>query len=319
MRLILHRHIGSATKFAMTFSEAAVDASLRTVMFAHLDYLLAGSSDGTLPSALINTFVFDGRPLRLTVQTGIWKPAMLTAALTIRTTFTPSNQPPPYADDIGADGVLRYKYRGENHDHADNRSLRAAMEGGLPLAYFVGVARGVYQPIYPVWLVAEDRQRHEFAIAVDEGQRFVDLSAISSAQRAYLARLTRIRLHQPVFRARVLRAYGERCAMCRLHHPELLDAAHIIPDGAPNGDPVVPNGLALCKLHHAAFDANLVGVRPDLVVDVARRLLDEVDGPMLRHGIQGMAGTHILLPTERAARPDRQRLEMRYEQFKAAS
>ncbi len=107
--------------------------------------------------------------------------------------------------------------------------------------------------------------------------------------------------------------------MCRLHHPELLDAAHIIPDGAPKGDPVVPNGLALCKLHHAAFDANLVGVRPDLVVDVARRLLDEIDGPMLRHGLQGMAGIQILLPAERAARPDRQRLELRYEHFKAAS
>jgi putative restriction endonuclease len=271
-----------------------------------------------LPSSLINTFSFDGKPLRLIVQTGIWKPAVLRAALTIRTTFTPANLPPPYADDIGPDGVLRYKYRGEDPAHADNRSLREAMREGLRLAYFVGVARGVYRPIYPVWLVAEDRLRHEFAIAVDEGQRLVDLSATSSAQREYLERLTRIRLHQPVFRARVLRAYGERCAMCRLHHPELLDAAHIIPDGAPRGDPVVPNGLALCKLHHAAFDANLVGVRPDLIVDVAPRLLEEIDGPMLRHGLQGMAGVTILLPGERAARPDPERLELRYDQFKTA-
>jgi putative restriction endonuclease len=190
---------------------------------------------------------------------------------------------------------------------------------GLPLAYFVGVARGIYVPRYPVWLVEEDPARHEFAIAVDEGQRFIDLSSLATPQRAYLARLTSVRLHQLVFRARVLRAYGERCAMCRLHEAQLLDAAHIIPDGQPKGDPVVPNGLALCKIHHAAYDVNLIGVRPNLVVEVAQRLLDGTDGPMLRHGLQEMAGAQLLVPREHAAQPDPERLELRYEQFRAAS
>jgi putative restriction endonuclease len=193
------------------------------------------------------------------------------------------------------------------------------MVGALPLAYFVGVAKGVYLPRYPVWLVDEDPGRHEFAIALDEGQRVVDLTSLQTPQRAYLERLTQVRLHQPVFRARVLRAYGERCAMCRLHHAELLDAAHIIPDGQPKGDAVVPNGLSLCKIHHAAYDVNLLGVRPDLVVQVAPHLLDEIDGPMLRHGLQEMAGEKLVVPTERAARPDRERLAERYEQFRAAS
>jgi putative restriction endonuclease len=295
-----------------------LDSRIRAAMFDHLDRLLATSPDGSLPSSAINSFTFEGRALRLIVQSGIWKPAGLEAALTIRTTYTPPNQLPPYADDVDG-GVVHYKYRGTDPQHADNRALRQAMVHGAPLAYFVGVARGVYVPRYPVWLVDENVARHEFAVAVDEGQRFVDLSALPEPQRAYVERLTRARLHQPVFRARVLRAYHERCAMCHLHHPELLDAAHIIPDGQPKGDPVVPNGLSLCKIHHAAYDANLLGVRPNLVVEVAPRLLRESDGPMLTHGLQGVHGEQILVPRERAAQPDQERLEVRYEQFKAAS
>src|SRR5919197_4456221 len=48
----------------------------------------------------------------------------------------------------------------------------------------------------------------------------------------------------------VLRAYRERCAICRLRREELLDTAHILADGHPRGAPIVPNGLALCTLHH---------------------------------------------------------------------
>lgn len=288
-------------------------------MFAHLDALLRGHPSGALRSSDINTFSYEGRALRLIVQSGIWKPAGMSAALTVRTTFTPADQPPPYSDDMGTDGLVRYKYRGTDPTHPDNRALREAMVRGLPLAYFIGVNRGVYVPRYPVWLRHEDTGRHEFAMAVHEGQRFVDLSALNIDQRRYVERLTKARLHQPVFRVRVLRAYAERCAMCRLHHPELLDAAHIIPDGQPNGDSVVPNGLSLCKIHHAAYDANLLGVRPDLTVQVAPRLIDEIDGPMLRHGLQAMADARLEIPRERAAQPDPDRLQVRYEAFLAAS
>lgn len=294
------------------------DSRVRTEMFAHLDRLLSRSPDGSLSSSDINTFTFEGRSLKLIVQTGIWKPAGFDAALTIRTTFTPANQLPPYADDVQG-GVLHYKYRGTDPSHADNRALREAMIRGLELVYFIGVDRGVYVPRYPVWLVAEDPAAHEFAVAVDEGQRFVDLNALPASQREYVERLTRARLHQPVFRARVLRAYHERCAMCRLNHPELLDAAHIIPDGQPEGDPVVPNGLSLCKIHHAAYDADLLGVRPNLMVEVAPRLLKETDGPMLTHGLQSMQGQELLIPREKIAQPDRSRLGVRYEYFLAAS
>ncbi|TFH46735.1 MAG: hypothetical protein E4G94_01800 [ANME-2 cluster archaeon] len=60
-------------------------------------------------------------------------------------------------------------------------------------------------------------------------------------------------LHQRGFRERVLLAYHTQCSFCRIKHAELLDAAHIIPDSEPKSLPVVPNGISLCKLHHAGF------------------------------------------------------------------
>ncbi|MDP9397826.1 MAG: HNH endonuclease, partial [Actinomycetota bacterium] len=240
------------------------------------------------------------------------------AALTIRTTYTPPSQLPPYEDDLGGDGLVRYKYRGADPQQSDNRALRAALSRGLPLAYFVGIDKGVYSPHYPVWLVGEDAARHEFAVAVDQGQRLVSPGALAGPQREYVARLTKLRLHQPVFRARVLRAYAETCAMCRLRHAELLDAAHITPDGRPLGTPVVPNRLALCKLHHSAYDRNILGVRPDLVVEVQQRILDEIDGPMLRHGLQEMTGVRLTIPRSHDAQPDRARLTERYAEFRLA-
>jgi putative restriction endonuclease len=106
--------------------------------------------------------------------------------------------------------------------------------------------------------------------------------------------------------------------MCRLRHPELLDAAHIIPDGDPGGEPVVPNGLSLCKIHHAAFDADMLGVRPDLVITVRRDVLEEHDGPILQYGLQALSGQRLEPPRERIARPDPARLELRYDRFLAA-
>jgi len=116
----------------------------------------------------------------------------------------------------------------------------------------------------------------------------------------------------------VLRAYESRCALCRLGHPPLLDAAHILPDGHRRGEPVVPNGLAMCKIHHAAYDADIIGIRPDLVVEVRNDVLQEIDGPMLRHGLQEMHGSSISVPRSRRDHPDPTRLEERYEQFRAA-
>jgi putative restriction endonuclease len=299
--------------------DTQADARLRAAAFDHLDRLRAITPDDALRSADINTFVFEGRPLRLIVQTGIWKPAGLDAALSIRTTFTPANQPPPYEDDLGTDGLVRYKYRGTDPNHSDNRSLREAQRTMAPLTYFVGIASGVYHATYPVWIVGEDPERLEFTVAVDRAQTALTGVDLTWPEREYSLSLTNNRLHQPVFRTRVLRAYADTCAVCRLRHAELLDAAHILPDTHPNGLPIVPNGLALCKIHHAAYDKNILGIRPDLVVEIQERLLHEIDGPMLKHGLQGMNGGTLTIPRARDAQPDPGRLRERYEAYRSAS
>jgi putative restriction endonuclease len=296
-----------------------LDTRLRGAMFAHLARVSADHPDGAR-SDVINSFVFNGGQMRLIVQPGIRKPASIEAALTIRTTWTPPGADAPYADEVGPDGSLRYKWRGTDPNHPDNRALREAMLRRVPLAYFYPVARGVYQAIYPVYLVNEDPAAHEFGVDLgqypdhddEDGGEHTPLS------RRYTRRLTLHRLHQVLFRPKVLRAYETRCALCRLRHPPLLDAAHILPDRHPHGDPVVPNGLAMCKIHHAAYDANIIGVRPDHVVEVRRDVLIEIDGPMLRHGLQEMHGTTIVLPRSRRDHPDPTRLEERYTQFRAA-
>jgi putative restriction endonuclease len=97
----------------------------------------------------------------------------------------------------------------------------------------------------------------------------------------------------------------------------MLDAAHITPDSDPEGEPAVNNGLSLCKLHHAAYDQSIFGIRPDYKIEVRRDILEEVDGPMLKHGLQEIAGTEIAVPGRVADRPDPERLGLRYEQFRA--
>lgn len=294
-----------------------VDTRMRLEMFRHLDRVSAAHPDG-IPSNVVNTFVFDGVPVRLIVQPGIRKPAHLSAALTIRTTYTPPGAEAPYEDGVSPDGSLRYKWRGTDPEHPDNRALRAAMARGAPLAYFYPVAKGVYHAIYPVYLVDEDSAAHEFAVDLGE-YRDREEGEGSTMDRRYARRLTLHRLHQVIFRPKVLRAYESRCALCRLGHAPLLDAAHILPDHHRRGEPVVPNGLAMCKIHHAAYDSNIIGIRPDRVVEVRDDVLIEIDGPMLRHGLQEMHGSTIYLPRSRRDQPDPTRLEERYEQFRSAA
>jgi putative restriction endonuclease len=175
-------------------------------------------------------------------------------------------------------------------------------------------------PVYPVYVVADDTARREFVFALDEGLRFLpNPEAPNPAERRYAERVAWQRLHQPEFRARVILAYEGRCTVCRLRHRELLDAAHIISDRHDRGDPIVPNGLSLCKIHHAAYDRSLLGITGDGEVRINAKVLDEVDGPMLEHGLKEMHGGAILQPGRRVDRPDPDRLDERYRQFLAAA
>jgi len=268
-------------------------------------------------------FSSEGRRVPLMGPQGIFKPAVLSRApLSITTVPVVEGKDRPYEDEMGPDGFLRYRYRGTDPHHHDNVGLRRAMEEQLPLVYLYGTAPGWYRPEWPVFIVGDDPLALTFTVAMDDPQLLrpdLTIDVVDDARRSYITRLVRHRLHQLAFRQRVLMAYRESCAICRLHHVELLDAAHILPDNHPRGEPVVTNGLALCKLHHAAFDRHIVGVRPDLVVEVRHDILEEVDGPMLRHGLQGLQGNKlVVVPNQLAQRPNPDSLAERYEVFRSA-
>lgn len=65
----------------------------------------------------------------------------------------------------------------------------------------------------------------------------------------------------------------------------------------------MPNGLSLWALHHAAFDSNVLGVRPDLKIEIRLDVLEEEDGPMLQHGPQRFHGSDLQVPRIEAHRP----------------
>jgi putative restriction endonuclease len=241
---------------------------------------------------------------------GIWNPRGYQATLTIVT--SPDG---PYPDREIDGGLLQYSYQ-KGPEGGKNLKLRAAMELSLPLIRLNKIGKNAYSPIYPVFVVGDNPITREFTLTVDEVLRSVPLGhQLSPIEKAYAARIIQQRVHQPAFRARIMLAYDGQCTVCNLKHPELLDAAHIIEDGAPGGDPVVSNGLSLCKIHHAAYDRQLMGIDPDYVVHVNTDLLLEVDGPMLRHGLQEMHGRALTTPTRRRDRPDPERLDQRFSQF----
>ncbi len=281
----------------------------------YLEAATAVSADGSLTRGVLDSFDVDGQPHRLIDRNrGIWNPRRLQATLSIV-----SSPDGPYTDEALDGGLFRYDYR-SGSDEGDNTKLRRAHELDLPIILLRKIAPNAYVPVFPVYVVADDRKHRQFYIALDESLRFLrDPVHPTADERRYSERVARRRLHQPAFRAKVLRAYEVRCAVCSLRHGNLLDAAHIIVDTEELGTPVIPNGLSLCKIHHAAYDGNLLGISPDCDIRIAHELLKEIDGPMLRHGLQEMNGRKLILPSRRADHPDRDRLAQRYQHFQKAS
>jgi putative restriction endonuclease len=220
---------------------------------------------------------------------------------------------------LQADGTVTYRYRGTDPSHHENVGLRRAMQDRIPLIYFHATVPARYIAAWPVYIVGDDPGQLAFRVDVDTLKPWTvgsDQIAEPDLSRRYGLRTTRQRLHQQAFRDRVLRAYREHCAVCRLRHTELLDAAHIIPDSDPEGEPRVSNGLSLCKIHHAAYDQELFGIRPDLIIEVRQSILKEADGPMLRHGLQEIHDSRIYEPSKAEWRPDEDALERRYTSFR---
>ncbi|MFM2105299.1 MAG: hypothetical protein RL338_331, partial [Chloroflexota bacterium] len=233
------------------------DAQIRRAVFDWLTEHRQSIGEVISRTALTSFSLGDQR-IPLIGARGIWKPAVCELPISIATTVRG-----PYSDVFDdRTGTLHYSYRGTDQsfvNHSDNVGLRRAMQERVPLIYFHAIEPGSYVAAYPVFVVGDNPAALTFTMQVDDMSAALTstdgslrVAEDEDARRAYVTRSVRQRVHQASFRERVIRAYQERCALCSLRHPELLDAAHIIRDLDPDGDPVVSNGVSLCKLHHAA-------------------------------------------------------------------
>ena len=291
------------------------DDGLRAACFLALDALRAQLGE-ELPytGGLERGFTYAGVPRIpfLNRQKGIYRAAIQRgpAALSVQTSANT-----PYADEATEEGFL-YDYRAGARGEADNEALRAVHTLLVPVVYFVGTRPGWYKPIYPCW-VGEVRAIERRVLLTVGVMDPAPVAPEDDLVRRVTFRETKVRVDQARFRARVLPVYRERCTICRLKEIRLLDAAHIMPFADPVATESVSNGVSLCSIHHRAFDRHLVGISPDYEVRVSRRLLDDDDGPMLDL-LKDFHGRSIELPHRPAARPDRERLAVRFDDFLAS-
>lgn len=317
--LLFHKDSYDALELNQTASvDLMLEREVRDAVFLYLRQEVDEHS--VVSSAALRQFEFRGQHMHLASQQGIFKPRQLSLPISIRTAPPSTGREPPYPDRIDADHTLQYAYRGLDADFHENVGLRRLGETGLPLVYLHGVAKGRY--LVSGALVVDDRPADlMFSVALTEIDTVtpgLTLSTFDQVQRTHQMRLVKTRVNQSSFRERVMSAYSESCALCRLRRVRLLDAAHIRPH-AEGGESIVPNGLSLCKIHHAAFDAGILGVRPDLVAEIRPDVLLEKDGPMLAHGLQALHNAKLRAPRNASLRPDAEALEYRYEQFRSAS
>ncbi len=105
------------------------------------------------------------------------------------------------------------------------------------------------------------------AVAQEPEVNAAELPMTNQARRVAVATVSR-KLRDAKFRKRVLTAYSHRCAFCGVAL-NLTDAAHIVPVTHDKSVDETFNGLALCALHHRAYDQSLVTVWDDYSVRVS--------------------------------------------------
>lgn len=230
-------------------ADDVLDASMRAAAVQRVRQL--GRSGSLTSDDLAGGFAFEGQCVPLVnPQRGIFKPRSMPYLLSVRTVYPRVGNRVWYDDQRrvhsqihSGDELIDYAFMGQDPNAADNRWLREAMENAVPIIYFLGVAPGRYEAIYPTyvldWSANDLTAQLAFAPPVTDG---TSTGTPSPTERRYALRMVSQRLHQASFREAILAAYEGRCAISSLPEPCLLDAAHIVPDVATDGLPIVTNG-----------------------------------------------------------------------------
>lgn len=304
--------------------DLAQDLAFREIAFA---WLARSTANGSRSLARRDVEKFQGdvpeAPHRLMNQEGIWKPASLIGTLSV-TSGVASSRHNPYVDRVTKDGLVEYAFTEAPTKQHQNDGLRLAHAHGLPIIYFRAVRKSVYDAYFPVRVMGVDEDRRVALLDLagtlgPSGRIDVDFAPqLGEIEVKYRGQVVKRRLHQRDFRSNVMFAYTSRCSVCSLGHTELLDAAHILADSR-GGLPEISNGLALCKIHHAAYDANIMGVDSDHRIHIRKDVLQEVGGPVLEHGFQKRHREMLrVVPQEQKFSPNRDYLAARFEEFQSA-
>ena len=266
-------------------------------------------------------FQVDGQTIQFASRAlGIFKPKELHdgAALSIRQALpSRSGRAAPYNDREIADGTVIYKLQGDGKPSHHNRLLEQACARRLPIILFRGLADSLYETLYPVFVEDLSYTKGEVFIVFDKPERTQSSQSNIVAeplQVEYGVGTRRTRLHQQAFRKLVLGAYGLRCALTNLPMVDLLQAAHIIRD-SDGGEASVQNGIAMSTFHHAAYEANLMGIDPDGRIHLSDRITEVRDGPMYDYGLLQLDGKQMRFPVYPEHRPNPDFLAVKFEQF----
>ncbi len=113
------------------------------------------------------------------------------------------------------------------------------------------------------------------------------------------SRLTKQRRGQEYFREIVLNNYGNRCAITGLPIRELLISSHILPWSTHDAERLnVRNGIALNRLHDAAFDQGFIAFDDDLRLLLSKRLTTFLPHESVKSQFEVHEGKHLDLPVD---------------------
>jgi len=232
-----------------------------------------------------------------------------------------SNEGEIYDDDIGGDGSLVYegegvKEKGDQSDKYANSALIESESELRPIYLFTsqeGVDEYEYHGLVDVrdyeYVSDGSRMVYRFELemlGVESWEEYQESAedvkvSIDDSQSLFQDKTeyteNRRRVRASVFRREVKRQYENTCVVCgrSRYTPEgkpEVEAAHIIPKSESGADKI-RNGIALCKLHHWAFDSGWISLSDDYTV-----LLNDWTEQNPPDAVASFEGTEIKLPLD---------------------
>jgi hypothetical protein len=194
-----------------------------------------------------------------------------------------------YADDLSDDGIL-YHYPKTNRPPARDASEINAMKrvGELKVPVFVvskPTPSSRWREARLAWIEGWDDAAGVFSLTFDAQPTTKMQTRDDSDEQPFKMfgnksrrkiGPTRQRPGQRLLKLKVIQRYGLRCPLSGVTVPEMLEAAHLVPD-ADGGVTDPRNGLLMNAALHRAFDAGLFAIHPETYTVVSRPGLSLVD------------------------------------------